>query len=218
MFFIKLMKFRNILFTPFIFLLTGCVNNVSVSTEVGESYYVPKETVFVSFFDNEDFLKSYENSIETIKVSKTKAANEWLKRYEGNKKRFKECLATINAKDCKIIYKPEQREMEYKGNYKSIINEMDITLNSMNTILETFKKEGLKGKHWVKIRYKPVFKDLNGNKRPLRTIETACYNPKLKKEIKEIWKDLEKYNSMLYKDVLAGINLETKLCDKYAKF
>ena len=79
------------LLIPLIFLLTGCVNNLSVRTEVGESYYVPKETIFVSSFDKDDFLESYEASIESYKVSRTEAANVWLKFNEDSKRRFKEC-------------------------------------------------------------------------------------------------------------------------------
>ena len=213
------MKFNNIFFAPFIFLLAGCVNNLSVKTEIGESYYVPKETIFVSSFDKADFLESYEASIESYKVSNTERANVWLDFIEKNKKNYEWCLGLgLGKRRCRDSWKPEQKEIEYKEKYNSIINKMNITLNEMNANLETYKTDVLDGKHWVKIRYKPVFKNLNGRKRPLRKIETACYNPKLKKEIKVIWKQLEKYDFMIYKDVMSGINLETKLCDKYANF
>ena len=194
------------LLIPLIFLLTGCANNLSVRTEVGESYYVPKETIFVSSFDKEDFLKTYE-------VSKTAEAQKYLNWLKENKNNYEQCLNYFNLgkKFCMGNWKPEQREIEYTTKYNSIINEM-------NVFLETSKSEVLEGKHWVKIRYKPVFENLNGSKRPLRTVETGCFNPKLKEEIIEIWKDLEKYDFMIYKDVMAGIDLETKLCDKYAKF
>jgi len=193
------------LLIPLIFLLTGCVNNLSVRTEVGESYFIPNETIFVSSFDKEDFLELY-------KLSKTTLANGYLEDIENNNKYFKDCDdGILSTKQCKEIWEPEQREIEYKEKYNS-------TLNEMNTSLETFKSEVLEGKHWVKISYRPVFKNLNGMKRPLRKVEKGCYNPKLKEEIKAIWKELEKYDFMIYKDVMAGIDLEIKLCDKYANF
>ena len=193
------------LLIPLIFLLTGCVNNLSVRTEVGESYYVPKETIFVSSFDKEDFLELY-------KLSKTELANLYLASIESTKNYFKDCDdGILSTKQCNEIWKPEQTEIESKEKYNSILNEM-------NTSLETFKSEVLEGKHWVKISYRPVFENLNGIKRPLRTVETGCYNPKLKEEIKAIWQELETYDFMIYEDVMAGIDLEIKLCDKYANF
>tara|TARA_Y100001978_G_C23630741_1_gene403290 strand:+ start:226 stop:825 length:600 start_codon:yes stop_codon:yes gene_type:complete len=199
------MKFRSIFLLPFLLSLTSCTSDLSVKTDAGESYYVPENTVITTSYDKDDFLIKF-------KALQESRANSYLGFIEQNNSAFENCDdGSLSTEQCLDIYKPEKTKNEYQAEYDSILNQMNLSLKK-------YENEILAGIHWVKIRYKPVYKNLNGEKRVLESAEVACFNPDLNKEVKDMWNDLEKYDSKLFKEIIVGIRLERKLCEKYAKF
>ena len=125
---------------------------------------------------------------------------------------FKRCEDGVLGYDsCDRIFKPDERKW------------MD------NSRRNTLNKEG-QNVHFVGIRFRPIFVDLNNQKSALDYDKVGCVNPKIKKETLKIWdyftgiqkfkgkKSLDVYNAPDANSSLAYEQMRAKICTKYAKF
>tara|TARA_Y100001968_G_scaffold65859_1_gene56631 strand:- start:760 stop:1308 length:549 start_codon:yes stop_codon:yes gene_type:complete len=82
--------------------------------------------------------------------------------------------------------------------------------------------------HWIEVKYRPIFIDINKDKSALGYESIACPNPKLKLNTFKAWNyfggpySYKNDNLFAYKVTERPINaiekVQKKICDKYAKF
>ena len=87
----------------------------------------------------------------------------------GFEARFNKCLeGPLSRSKCTEIYEPEKTASEYKNRILSIKNDPERV-------------------HWVSLRFRGIFLDLNGQKSPTQYQSVACLNPKISAEAIAAW-------------------------------
>ena len=79
-------------------------------------------------------------------------------------------------------------------------------------------KDIFKGKHAVMVNFRPIFQDLNNQKKGLDYSEIICINPVLKAKTSNHWSGKYYKNYFSRYSFLAMDSLKTKVCERYAKF
>ena len=85
--------------------------------------------------------------------------------------------------------------------------------------------------HFIGVKFRPIFIDLNGNKQAKGYDRVGCLNPKLKEKTIQFWDYFtsirrfkgqknrsEYFNAPDEKSLIAYEQVKVKLCEKYAKF
>ena len=125
---------------------------------------------------------------------------------------FEECVqGPLSRSKCIEIYKPEQRASEWENRLLSIKNDPEKV-------------------HWVSLRFRGIFLDLNGKKNPTQYQSVACLNPKVSAEAIAAWdystgivkfagEDFEKRATVPdFNSEDAWELVKIKACERYASF
>ena len=74
--------------------------------------------------------------------------------------------------------------------------------------------------HYLNVRFRPIFVDLNKKKIAYDYVTVYCINPKLRDQTLAIWDKYGKIKSYQPKKLsyTAYESMKAKVCDKYAKF
>ena len=132
---------------------------------------------------------------------------------ERNVKNLRECIGrgVLGYDGCADIYKPEEEKQ---------------TVISKKNIINTEEQNV----HFIGIKFRPIFVDLNKQKKALGYDKVGCINPKINKETLEIWdyytgiqqfkgdKNPDRYNAPDANSSLAYEQMRFEICKKYAKF
>jgi len=171
---------RRFLLAPLLIALTGCSNDLSVKTDLGEKYIVKQSAVTVSPYDWDDHVNYLESWIKDFRegydncrsgILSDSACMHWLSGEEGRKDRLRAA--------------------------KTLRNEP---------------------KSLVKVRFRPIFIDLNGKKIAKDYEDIYCINPNLSEtdQAEILFASStsvpNKYSPNAFE------NTKVKVCDKYAKF
>ena len=180
---------------PLFTLLAGCGNSqdIVVKTDLNEEVVIKDSAVSMLDFDWEQAVESTQEKLDFFIEEVQKIDSE-----------VEDCGATLVGLDrCKEIYS-ESTNMAagFKEKAKSNLE----TLNKFSEVEEPFKQ----------VRYRPIFVDVNGDKRAMSYVTLTCLNPRQTAEenapllvaIKESVEDVE-LDKAYYS---AGL----EVCKKYA--
>ena len=153
-----------------------------------------------------------DSAVTVLNFGKEEIFKEIDESSENNAKNLQECADGILGYDqCAGIYKPEERKQR--------------DISRKNTV--NIEKQNV---HFIGIRFRPIFVDLNNQKKALSYDKVGCINPKINKETLEIWdwytgiqkfkgeKKPDEYNAPAANSSLAYDQMQYEICKKYAKF
>ena len=168
---------KRLLIAPLLIALTGCSNDLSVKTDVGEVFYVVNSAVKTVAFTKSDLIKKYEATLETKKYN-------WEEPYFDNRNSWANCVdrGDMSIDSCTRIWKPHEAELKYNSQGDQLKLEIET--------FEALKKDSLNDIQLISITFRPIFIDLNNKKTALNYIEIACFNPDLKDSTKSAWKSI----------------------------
>ena len=173
---------KRLLLAPLLIALTGCSNDLSVKTDLGEKYIVKQSAVTVfPYFD-------WDNRVNDLEY--------WIK---SNRESYDSCRSREYMSDSDCSFWLDQEE-DYKAR------------------LEAAKALRNEPKSLVKVKFRPIFIDLNGKKIAKDYEEIYCVNPNLSEtdQAEILFASStsvpNKYSPNAFE------NTKVKVCDKYAKF
>lgn len=220
-------------------------NDIVVKTDLGESYIL-RDTSLTSFdFTKGDLLKIYEevklpieNTLNSLKKDLTKELNRlenepprpaWMEEKVKGCEKYK----TKKQRDyCFNVYTPNLSNLKSELNQKIEIKELE--LKRINLKIDTVTQEN-ESLFLKSLKFRPIYKDLNGSRIAQGYEKVACENPKLDNFILKLIDEKkgqfsESFNEKFDKftlsdgyvvpkyDGLALDSLKIKACKKYAKF
>ena len=212
-------RLKRLLLAPLLIALSGCSNEVTVKTDVGEKYIVKDSAVTLSPYTNNDLIEGLER---TIKEKETYLGTANPRNKYG--KPWSIYFAESNAEKCVRNGLGSQQFCQDKqftyssGTWDSVVGAYYRGLKQIKDALALLKNDSTKVIHIKEIKFRPILKDLNGNSRALTYMTVDCFNPSVV-GMKNIWKTV--YPSINEPEPSSGLALdllEKKLCDKYAKF
>ena len=220
-------------------------NDIVVKTDLGESYIL-RDTSLTSFdFTKEDLLKileKYKLPIEKRFNSLKQELTKELTRLESEpprpawmEEKIKGCdkYKTKKQRDyCFNIYTPNSSNLKSQLNKKIKIKELELKRINLKIDKVTQENESL---FLRSLKFRPIYKDLNGTRIAQGYEKVACENPKLDNFILKLINDekgqfSEALNEQFDKfplsdgyvipkyDGLALDSLKIEACMKYAKF
>ena len=200
--------------------LTSCSNQISTKTDVGEKYIVKDSAVTIGTRTNEDLINGLEKYLKTKQTYFGTASPRYP---EGVPKRV--WSVEYYVENCVRLYKGETiKSCKEKYNntffdtYESVVDAYYQRLEPLKENLSLLKKNSDRVIHIKKINFRPILKDLNGDKKALGYMSVDCFNPNVSIFI-GTWETIDSsINVPLPESGLALDILEDKLCKKYAKF
>ena len=183
---------------------------LALPTAVDAFPWENKDIIIKTDLDEQYIVK--DSAVTVLNFGKDEILKEIDENLEWNAKSLQECAdGILGYKKCAGIYEPEKKKQ------RAISRKNTINLEEQNV-------------HFVGIRFRPIFVDLNNQKSALDYDKVGCINPKINKETLEMWdyftgiqkfkgeKNLEVYNAVDTNSSLAYEQMRETICDKYAKF
>ena len=182
----------------------------ALPTTVDAFPWANKDIIVKTDLDEQYIVK--DSAVTALNFGKDEILKEIDESQERNTKDLQACVdGPLSYNDCAGIYEPEKRKQ------RAISRKNTINLEEQNV-------------HFVGVRFRPIFVDLNNQKSALDYDKVGCINPKINKETLEIWdwftgiqkfkgrKKLDAYNAVDTNSSLAYEKMRAMICDKYAKF
>ena len=165
-------------------------SDIVVTTDLGEKYVVKDSAVTKTTYKVED-------AISILK----KNAREEERKYTNCLWQYTKRLKAKTEKYCSSLYAPYETNGYLHGDSHTLSWEREKT-------------------HWVLVKYRPIFVDLNKNKESLGYKYISCMNPKLKLTTQKIWERISSVEEYQPKKLsfTAYESMKQKVCKKYAKF
>ena len=183
---------------------------LALPTAVNASPWENKDIIVRTDLDEQYIVK--DSAVTVLNFGKEEALAEIEESANWSATQLKKCAdGALGYDTCAGIYKPEEE--------KQLVISRKNAINIEEQIV-----------HFVGIRFRPIFVDLNNQKSALDYDKVGCINPKINKETLEIWdwftgiqkftgrKKLDAYNAVDTNSSLAYEQMRAKICDKYAKF
>jgi len=224
------MKFKTFLITPFILGIFPAVNaipfsDVVVKTDLGEKYIVKKSAVYITkTFDDKDFIslvsekifKEYESRVTNLENAVQRLEKSMIRSDEGYEKCRKS--NSFKKKDCEYMYLSEEFVKDNQSRLNYVQKNLSDVKQELKRLIDKETKDILKGTHAVMVNFRPIFQDLNNQKKGLDYSEIICINPLLKENTFNNWSTKYSKNYFSRYSFLAMDSLKSKVCEKYAKF
>jgi len=165
-------------------------SDIVVKTDLGEKYVVKDSAVTKTTYKVDD-------AISILK----KNAREEDRKYTNCLWQYTKRLKAKAEKYCSSLYAPYETNGYLHGDSHSLSWEREET-------------------HWVLVKFRPIFIDLNKNKESLGYKYISCLNPKLKLTTQKIWERISSVEEYRPKKLsfTAYELMKSKVCKKYAKF
>ena len=163
--------------------------DIVVKNYLGEKTIVKKETVSIG---NKYDIGWIKNILKNRGDYRRERAKEYLKKYEDTDSEF-------------------YLELSNDASYKARV--ADGSWEKVKYIFERVDEELIAS---IKIKYTPIFEDINGIKKVLPAKNIACTNPELDYTNRGFLKYLHNYPPDIKYENLDDVS--EKVCDKYAKF
>ena len=165
-------------------------SDIVVKTDLGEKYVVKDSAVTKTTYKVDD-------AISILK----KNAREEDRKYTNCLWQYTKRLKAKAEKYCSSLYAPYETNGYLHGDSHSLSWEREET-------------------HWVLVKFRPIFIDLNKNKESLGYKYISCLNPKLKLTTQKIWERISSVEEYQPKKLsfTAYESMKQKVCKKYAKF
>ena len=201
---------KRLFLIPLLIAISGCSNNLSYTSRVGEKILIKKEAVEITDrLTRKDFEKQLVNRLsrdknnQERKVEKEKrSVNRMVKKMERSKSSYGENYYFIE-RDKKEL---KDSENSYKAQKDFYVAWLKRNERAIRKIVEELPDTPQV--HAIKLDYTMIITDLLGEKRiEPRDRNRYCFNPKLSKNFQEIWED--KLNAYKAFDII---------CEKFAKF
>ena len=191
---------KHLVLAPLLFVLSSCSNDISVKTDLGEKYIVKDTAVTVIPFGLKDLVK-------TIKEDEYVILD-----------RYSQCTYTHGFKKNTAYYPGLGFTLSYCEKLHRVKDGKVTT--SHGSDLYFAKKEPLEENHFFRIKFRPIFIDLNKQKNAAGYEYVHCINPKLEVQTLAIWDSYKKVKSYQPEKITytAYQLMKSKVCDKYAKF
>ena len=224
------MKFKTFLITPFLLGIFPAVNaipfnDIVVKTDLGEKYIVKKSAVYITnTFDDKDFISLVTEKIYKENGSRITNLENALQRLDKRMIRsdegYEKCKKSndFKKKDCEYMYLSEEfvKDNQLRLNY--VQENLSNVKQEVKALIDIETKDIFKGKHAVIINFRPIFQDLNNQKKGLDYSEIICINPVLRENTSNHWSRKYPKNYFSRYSFIAIDSLKTKVCEKYAKF
>ncbi len=165
-------------------------SDIVVKTDLGEKYIVKDSALTKTTYKVED-------AISILK----KNAREEDRKYTNCLWQYTKRLKAKTEKYCSSLYAPYETNGYLHGDSHTLSLEKEKT-------------------HWVLVKFRPIFVDLNKNKESLGYKYISCMNPKLKLTTQKIWERISSVEEYQPKKLsfTAYESMKAKVCEKYAKF
>ena len=201
---------KRLLLVPLLIAISGCSNNLSYTSRIGEKILIKKEAVEITDrLTRKDFEKQLVNRLsrdkknQELKVAKNKRSVNKMKRKMERSKSY----------GGENYYLIERDKLELKTAENSYTAEKDFFVAWLKRNERAIRKivEELPDTpqvHAIKLDYTMIITDLLGEKRiKPRDTNRYCFNPKLSRKFQKVWED------KLYANKAFDI-----ICEKFAKF
>ena len=165
-------------------------SDIVVKTDLGEKYVVKDSSVTKTSYEVDD-------AISILK----KNAREKDRKYTNCLWQYTKRLKKKAEKYCRGLYTPYELNGYLLGDSHTLSWESEKT-------------------HWVLVKFRPIFIDLNKSKQSLGYKYISCINPKLKLTTQKIWERISSFEEYQPKKLsyTAYESMKAKVCNKYAKF
>ena len=223
------MKFK-LLLAPLLIGFIPSVNaipfsDIVIKTDLGEKYIVKKSAVYITkTFDEKDFISlvtkkvSQENGsrITTLKNAVQRLKNNMVRSDEG----YEKCRKSNSFKKeyCEYMYLSEEYVKDNQSRLDYVQKNLSDVEKEVSGLIAEETKDIFIGKHAVMINFRPIFQDLNKQKKGLNYSEIICINPVLKENTSNYWSRKYSENYFSKYSLLAIDSLKSKVCKRYAKF
>jgi len=201
---------KRLLLVPLIIAISGCSNNLSYTSRIGEKILIKKEAVEITDrLTRRDFEKKLVNRLRKDKERKEQEVEKKKRKVTQIKNKIKKRKKTGGDKYMFLGYDLDQlttAENSYtaqKDFYVAWLKRNERSIRKINEELPDTPKV-----HAIKLDYTMIITDLLGEKRiEPRDRNRYCFNPKLSKKFQKVWED------KLYANKAFDI-----ICEKFAKF
>lgn len=201
---------KRLLLIPLLIAISGCSNNLSYTSRVGEKILIKKEAVEITDrLTRKDFEKQLVNRLSRDKknqerkvAKKKKRVNRLVKKIETNKSYRGENYYFLET-DKKELKEAENSYTTEKDFFVAWLKRNERAIRKIVEELPDTPQV-----HAIKLDYTMIITDLLGEKRiKPRDTDRYCFNPKLSKKFQKVWED------KLYANKAFDI-----ICEKFAKF
>ena len=224
------MKFKSFLITPFLLGTLPAANaipfsDIVVKTDLGEKYIVKKSAVYITnTFDDKDFISLVTEKIFKENGSRVTTLENAVQRLEKRMIRsdegYEKCKKSkdFKKKDCEYMYLSEEFVKDNQSRLNYVQKNLSDVKQELKALIDEETKDIFNGKHAVMVNFRPIFQDLNNQKKGLDYSEIICINPVLKAKTSNHWSGKYSKNYFSRYSFLAMDSLKTKVCERYAKF
>ncbi len=191
---------KRLLLAPLLIAITGCSNDITFKTDLGEKYIVKSTAVVLEEEPIENFLFK----MTFYRDENLKTVNEYKSTLLYFENRYANCKSEL-GKDSLVCdaYPPDISYWKEQAiDAEEYLKKQEYVVKNIN---QTIKKHNKDTILFSIVKYTPIFEDLNGKKIVQNRTEVRCENPSID------FKDLGMRNKFLN-------SLERKICNKYAKF